>query len=66
MAYFYWSSRKFQVKIKGNFSDPFIADTGVSRGSHLGPLRFIIFINDVGINLKFAKILIFADNIKFS
>ena len=60
----YLSKRELQVKIKGVVSDPFIANTGVPQGSHLGPLLFILFINDVRNVLKFAKLLVFADDIK--
>lgn len=62
--YSYLSGRELLVRIKGNFSDSFVATSGVPQGSHLGPLLFVLFINDVGNTLKFATILIFADDIK--
>ena len=60
----YLSCRELQVKIKGVESEPFFANTGVPQGSHLGPILFIIFINDIGDKLKIPKILVFADDIK--
>lgn len=38
--------------------------SGVPQGSHIGPLLFLLFINDIGKNLLYSKILIFADDFK--
>ena len=61
----YLSDRELQVKIKGNLSDPFVAPSGVPQGSHLGPLLFILFINDINNELRYVIVLIFADDKNF-
>lgn len=60
----YLTNRTMVVRIKGNLSEPFKINSGVPQGSHLGPLLFLLFINDINQNLKFSKILLFADDIK--
>ena len=43
----YLIDRSQYVKMSGNKSQPFIVFSGVPQGSHLGPLFFILFMNDV-------------------
>lgn len=59
----YLVNRTFQVKVAGEISRVYRASSGVPQGSNLGPLLFIIFINDIGKGIQ-SKLLMFADDVK--
>ena len=61
----YLTDRQQTVKFKGVLSKPIQVTSGVPQGSHLGPLLFILFVNDISFILKHVKTLIYADDIKF-
>ena len=57
----YLSSRKQRVVINGKTSEYFQVESGVPQGSVLGPLLFLIYINDLEICIK-SKVKFFADD----
>ncbi|MDD9361364.1 MAG: reverse transcriptase family protein, partial [Anaplasma sp.] len=60
----YLSKRENLVRVSSCLSNPFLATSGVPQGSNLGPLLFLIFVNDLTSCVKYSKMLLFADDIK--
>ena len=56
---FHW---KQQVKINGNLSDAKPVNCGVPQGSILGPLLFLLLINDLLFTIKSCQMILYADN----
>jgi Reverse transcriptase (RNA-dependent DNA polymerase) len=55
------SNREQRVRLDGETSDEVKVTSGVPQGSVLGPLLFIIYINDIVTNVK-SRIRLFADD----
>ena len=58
----YLSNRKQYVSINGYDSNLADVKFGVPKGSVLGPLLFLVYINDLNETLKFCKVHHFADD----
>ena len=62
----YLSNRKQGVFLNGFSSDYSIIDSGVPQGSVLGPLLFLIYINDLENNIKSNVKFVADDTMLFS
>ena len=58
----YLSNRSQSVSILGFESDILTIKHGVPQGSVLGPLLFLIYINDLNAAIKYSKVYHFADD----
>ena len=58
----YLSDRYQRVVLNGQFSSWMLIQAGVPQGSVLGPLLFLIFINDITYVVKHCQIRMFADD----
>ena len=58
----YLSHRSFSVRLGSVFSQPYQISAGVPQGSHLGPILFLVFVNDLTDTVSINKEL-FADDV---
>ena len=57
----YLSNRSFLVNLENNFSQPASVSCGVPQGSILGPLLFLIYVNDMSQAVK-CDLFLYADD----
>lgn len=60
----YLINRFYFVQIENTKSRLFHAGSGVPQGSHLGPLLFLLMVNDIPLHLNNCHILLYADDVK--
>ena len=62
----YLSDRQFYVKIKQFFSTPKLMTSRVPQGSDIGPLLFLLFINDLPQCILHSQLLMLAEDCKLA
>ena len=60
----YLSNRKQLISINGSHSSVLPVSSGVPQGSILGPLLFLVYINDLPDAITSCKVFLFADDTK--
>lgn len=60
----YMRDRRQYVDCAGSLSEQYFTRSGVSQGSNLGPLQFLIMINDLPEVVQESTCLLFADDLK--
>ena len=59
-----YQNRCYRVKIDNGVSEKFVILSGIPRGNKLGPLFFLLFINDLTTYLPPNTWLMYADDVK--
>ena len=62
----YLSDRKQRVKCGSQFLEWSLVNGGIPQGSALGPLLFLIYVNDMPSQVSHGRLLQYADDIRLS
>lgn len=62
----YLKSRQYSVIFRSCISNPIKSTSGVPQGSHLGPLIYVLTINDVELVIRDSNLSVYADDMKIS
>ena len=62
----YLTNRTQQVQVSGKLSEPKLIFAGVPQGSVLGPLLFLVYINDLPLSITSCALDLFADDATLS
>lgn len=61
----YLDGRSFFVALNGYQSNSYEVTSGVPQGSHVGPVLFNLYSNDLANELKYSECYMYADDLKF-
>ena len=59
----YRYNRTQRMIFEDTLSDTINVSSGVPQGSHLGPILFLLLINDISSVIEFSKILLYVDDV---
>ena len=62
--YSYLTGRTQRVKLKSKISRVINVTSGVPQGSHLGPILFVLYLNDLPSCVRSSNVLMYADDVK--